>query len=165
MTIFLKLLIELRLLEHLGQHTKQKRVKLKIKVPIYLLDSTLISLCLSLFDWATYRTKKGAVKTHTLLEYDGKLPVYVNITKGSVADNKGAENILLEKGAVIVADRFYNDFPMLYIWDSKGVFFVIRHKENLKFETLKERELPPKRAQNILKDEEIILSNPVSKEK
>ena len=88
---------------------------------------------------------------HTLLEYDGKLPVYVNITKGSVADNKGAENIPLEKGAVIVADRFYNDFPMLSIWDSKGVFFVIRHKENLKFETLQERELPPKGAQSILK--------------
>ena len=154
-----------KLLEQLGQHTKQKRVKLKIKVPVYLLDSTLISLCLSLFDWATYRTKKGAVKMHTLLEYDGKLPVYVNITKGSVADNKGAENIPLEKGAVIVADRFYNDFPMLSIWDSKGVFFVIRHKENLKFETLQERELPPKGAQSILKDEEIVLSNPLSKEK
>lgn len=85
-----------KLLEQLGQHTKQKRIKLKIKVSVYLLDSTLISLCLSLFDWATYRTKKGAVKMHTLLEYDGKLPVYVNITKGSVADNKGAENIPLE---------------------------------------------------------------------
>ena len=71
----------------------------------------------------------------------------------------------LEKGAVIVADRFYNDFPILSIWDSKGVFFVIRHKENLKFEILKERELPPKAAQNILKDEEITLSNLVSKEK
>ena len=91
--------------------------------------------------------------------------LYVNITNGSVADNKGAENIPLENGAVIVADRFYNDFPMLSIWDSKGVFFVIRHKENLKFETLQQRELPPKGAQNILKDEDIILSNPISKEK
>ena len=54
---------------------------------------------------------------------------------------------------------------MLSIWDSKGVFFVIRHKENLKFETLQERELPPKGAQNILKDGDIILSNPISKEK
>lgn len=102
---------------------------------------------------------------HTLLEYDGKLPVYVNITQGSVADNKGAENIPLEKGAVIVADRFYNDFPMLSIWDSKGVFFVIRHKNNLKYESVKERELPENTAQNILKDEEIELLNLVSKEK
>ena len=36
-----------KLLEQLGQHTKERRTKLKIKVPVYLLDSTLISLCLS----------------------------------------------------------------------------------------------------------------------
>jgi hypothetical protein len=155
----------LKLLDHLGQQTKQKRVKLKIKVPVYLLDATVISLCLSLFDWAKYRTQKGAVKMHTLLEYDGKLPVYVNITDGSVADNKGAENIPLEKGSMIVADRFYNDFPMLSNWDSKGVFFAIRHKGNLKYEKIKDRDLPHKTAQNILVDEEIVLANPTSKEK
>lgn len=153
------------LLKSLGQQAALRRVKLKIKVPVYLLDATLISLCLSIFDWATFRTKKGAVKLHTLLNYDGKLPVYMNITQGSVADNKGAYDIPLEKGAVIVADRYYNDFPMLNVWDSKGVFFVIRHKENLKFKTVKERELPKNRAQHVLIDEEIEFTNPISKEK
>jgi hypothetical protein len=153
------------LLKYLGQQAAFKRVKLKIKVPVYLLDATLISLCLSVFDWAKFRTKKGAVKLHTLLNYDGKLPVYVNITEGSVADNKGAYDIPLEKGSVIVADRYYNDFPMLNIWDSKEVFFVIRHKGNLKFETVKERELPQNAAQHVLIDEEIELTNSASKEK
>jgi len=55
-----------------------------------------------------------------MLDYDGKMPTYVNITKGSVANNKGAYNIPLEKRSVIVADRYYNDFPILNIWDSKG---------------------------------------------
>ncbi|WP_375577640.1 IS4 family transposase [Marivirga tractuosa] len=153
------------LLNSLGQQIGVKRTKLKIKVPVYLLDSTVISLCLSVFDWATFRTKKGAVKMHTLLDYDGKLPVYVNITEGSVGDNKGAYDIPLEKGSVIVADRYYNDFPMLNIWDSKGVNFVIRHKGNLKFEMVKERELPNNTAQHILKDEEIILTGYQSKKK
>jgi len=153
------------LLESLGQQAQLKRVKLKIKVPVYLLDATLISLCLSVFDWATFRTKKGAVKMHTLLDYDGKLPVYVNITEGSVADNKGAYDIPLEKGSVIVADRYYNDFPMLNIWDSKGVFFVIRHKHNLSYTSITERELPENTAQHVLKDEEIELENPQSKAK
>lgn len=153
------------MLRSLGQQMGVKRAKLKIKVPVFLLDSTTISLCLSLFDWATFRTKKGAVKMHTLLDYDGKLPVYVNITEGSVADNKGAYDIPLEKGAVIVADRYYNDFPMLKVWDSKGVYFAIRHKDNLGFKTIKERELPQNTAQHILIDEEIELTNPVSKEK
>lgn len=154
-----------QLLGYLGQHMKTRRVKLRIKVPVYLLDSTTISLCLSLFDWAKFRTQKGAVKMHTLLDYDAKLPVYVNITEGSKGDNKGAYDIPLQSGSVIVADRYYNDFPMLRVWDSKGVFFVIRHKENLSFDTIKENELPDKHAQHILKDEIIVLSNKTSKEK
>jgi hypothetical protein len=144
---------------------KSKRVNIKIKVPVYLLDSTTISLCLSLFDWAKFRAQKGAVKMHTLLDYDGKLPVYVNITEGSIADNKGAYDIPLQKGSVVVADRYYNDFPMLRIWDSKGVFFVIRHKHNLVFKSIQENELPQESAQHILKDEIIELTNTISKEK
>lgn len=153
------------LLHSLGQQASLKRVKLKIKVPVYLLDATVVSLCLSVFDWATFRTKKGAIKMHTLLDYDGKLPVYVNITEGSVGDNKGAYDIPLEKGSVIVADRYYNDFPMLNVWDSKGVYFVIRHKSNLAYNRIKERELPDNTAQHVLIDEEIELTNPQSKTK
>jgi hypothetical protein len=89
----------------------------------------------------------------------------VNITEGSVADNKGAYGIPLEKGSVIVADRYYNDFPLLNVWDSSGVFFVIRHKDNLAFTTVRERELPEHTAQQVLKDEEIELTNPQSKAK
>ena len=57
------------LLESLGQLSQFKRVKFRIKSKIFLLDSTTISLCLSLFDWAKYKTAKGAVKMHTLLDY------------------------------------------------------------------------------------------------
>lgn len=154
-----------QLLESLGQHPKFKQVKFRIKSKIFLLDSTTISLCLSLFDWAKYKTAKGAVKMHTLLDFDGNIPAYVNITDGKTADNKGANDIPLLKGSVIVADRFYNDFPLLHVWDSKGVFFVIRHKENLQFETLKENDLPDNRHQHILKDEIICLKNESSKSK
>ena len=153
------------LLESLGQQAKFKQVKFRIKSKIFLLDSTTISLCLSLFDWTKYKTAKGAVKMHTLLDYDGNLPAYVHITDGKTADNKGAYDIPLLKGSVIVADRFYNDFPLLHIWDSKGVYFVIRHKENLSYTTLKENELPENRHSNILKDEIIELCNPLSKDK
>lgn len=153
------------LLKSLGQQARSKRENIRIKAPVYLLDSTLISLCISIFDWATFRTSKGAVKMHTLLDYDGKLPAYVNITEGSVGDNKGAYSIPLEKGSVIVADRYFNDFPMLNIWDSKGVFFVIRHKDNLAFNTITERDLPENTAQHILIDQEIELTNTISKAK
>ena len=153
------------LFESLGRHPKFKQVKFRIKTKIFLLDSTTISLCLSIFDWAKYKTAKGAVKMHTLLDFDGNLPAYVNITDGKTADNKGAYDIPLLKGSVVVADRFYNDFPLLNVWDSKGVFFVIRHKENLQYVSLKENELPENYNQHILKDEIIELKSDVSKNK
>jgi hypothetical protein len=153
------------LLGSLGQQVGFKQVKFKIKSKIFLLDSTTISLCLSLFDWAKYKTAKGAVKMHTLLDFDGNLPAYVNITDGKTADNKGAYDIPLLKGSVIVADRFYNDFSLLNIWDSKGVYFVIRHKENIQYTVIKENELPENRHQHILKDEIIELKNTVSSNK
>jgi hypothetical protein len=152
-----------KLLSNLGQQAGFKQVKFRIKSKIFLLDSSTISLCLSLFDWAKYKTAKGAVKMHTLLDYDGNLPAYVNITNGKTADNKGAYDIPLLKGSVIVADRFYNDFALLNVWDSKGVYFVIRHKENIKFTTVKENELPDNRHQHILKDEIIELTGNKSK--
>ena len=102
---------------------------------------------------------------HTLLDYDGNLPAYVNITDGKTADNKGAYDVPLLQGSVIVADRFYNDFSLLNVWDSKGVFFVVRHKENIRFKTIKENELPENRHQNILKDEIIELTGNTSKKK
>ena len=117
------------------------------------------------FRLAKYKTHKGAVKMHTLLDYDGNLPAYVNVTNGKTADNKGAYDIPLLANSVIVADRYYNDFSLLNVWDSNKVFFVIRHKDNIRFESIKENELPAEKAQHILKDEVIRLTGNQSKNK
>ena len=154
-----------QLQSRLGQLAGYKQIKFRIKSRIFLLDATTISLCLSLFDWAHYKTTKGAVKMHTLLDYDGNLPAYVNITNGKTADNKGAYDIPLLKGSVIVADRYYNDFSLLKVWDSTGVFFVIRHKDNIQFDSIKENPLPDQRHQHILIDEIIELKGYQSKNK
>jgi hypothetical protein len=102
---------------------------------------------------------------HTLLDYDGNLPAYVNITDGKTADNKGVYEIPLLKGSVIVADRYYNDFSLLNTWNQSGVFFVVRHKDNIQFKDMKENDLPEVNHQHILKDEIIELSGVQSKKK
>ena len=153
------------LLTHMGNLSGKQRTKFRIKSKIFLLDATTISLCLSLFDWAAYKTTKGAVKMHTLLDYDGNLPAYVNVTDGKTADNKGAYDIPLLAKSVIVADRFYNDLNLLNVWDSKEVFFVVRHKDNLAFKTIIEKEIPESKQEHILKDELIELTGAVSKKK
>jgi hypothetical protein len=68
---------------------------------------------------------------YTLLDYDGNLPAYVNITDDKTDDNKGAYDIPLLKGSVIVSDRFYNDFPLLNIWDSTGCFLLLDTRKTL----------------------------------
>lgn len=147
-----------QLQKSLGQQAGFKQVKFKIKSKIFLLDSTVITLCLSLFDWAQYKTCKGAVKMHTLLDYDGNLPSYVNITEGRTPDNKGAYNIPLVKNSVIVADRFYSDLKLLFNWDSNKVHYVVRHRKDLQFRTLTEHKLPEERHPHVLKDETIELT-------
>ena len=69
---------------------------------------------------------------HTPLDYDGHLPAYVNITDGKSADTKGAYDIPLLKGSVIAKDRFYNEFSLLNVWDSKQVYFVVRLQKTVK---------------------------------
>ena len=73
--------------------------------------------------------------------------------------------LALIRYSVIVADRFYNDFGLLNVWDSNEVFFVVRHKENLQYTVIKENELPENRHQHILTDQIIELKNTSSKEK
>lgn len=145
------------LLSHLQQKAGFKQIKFKIRKKIYLLDSTLITLCLSVYDWARYTKVKGAIKLHTLLDYDGCLPSYVHITDGKDSDVKIAKLINLQPNTVLVADRGYVDFDLLNKWNKLKVNFVIRLKENIKYITMKEHPLFETKQQHILIDEEIRL--------
>jgi hypothetical protein len=143
---------------HNFQHKANfKQVKLKIKQKIFLLDSTLISLCLSLYDWAYYTKVKGAVKIHTLLDYDGCLPSYIYISTGKDADVKIAKQINLQPNTVVVADRAYLDFDLLNKWDKGKVSFLVRLKDNIKYISMGENSLSEIGEENILIDEKIRL--------
>jgi hypothetical protein len=153
------------LLKSLGQQKGFRKVNFRLKSKILLLDSTLISLSLGLFDWAKYKTSKGAVKIHTLLDYEGSLPVFINMTEGAKADNIAAFDMPIIPNSIIVADRFYNDFKLLNVWDSKQIKFVIRHKENLNFTIIKENFISKLNREYILEDQIIEFSGSQSKKK
>ena len=120
---------------------------------------------MSLYEWAHYTIKKGAVKMHTLLDYDSLLPEFVNITDGKCGDNRGALYIPVSPHSVVVADCGYCDFSLLDYWDSRNVFFVVRHRDNLLYSQIEERLLPETRAQNVLIDEIIELTGEQTKKK
>ncbi len=136
------------------------------KMPIKLLDSSTITLTMSLYEWAHYTTRKGAVKMHTLLDYDSLLPEFVNITDGKCGDNRGALDIPVPPHSVVVADRGYCDFSLLDYWDSRNVFFCCQAQGQPALLTkIEERLLPETRAQNVLIDEIIELTGEQTKKK
>jgi hypothetical protein len=97
---------------------------------IKLIDSTTISLCLEMFDWAKFRTAKGGIKIHTSLDDSSGLPDVINITEAKTHDNKGMENNVFEKGTIIVEDRGYFDFSLMLRRILANNIFVTRIKDN-----------------------------------
>lgn len=137
--------------------------KFRFKNKLVSLDSTVIDLCLSLYDWARFRRTKGAVKLHLVLDHDGYLPCFGIITDGKVADVKAAHQMHFAPGTIIVDDRGYNDYRLFAQWTHAGVYFVTRMKDNALFEVVEERKPPQNRG--ILKDQIIRLTGPGAKHK
>ena len=83
--------------------------KFRFKHKLLSLDSTVIPLCLSVFDWARYKRAKGAVKVHMVLDHDGYLPSYAVITDGRTADITAAKRMTFAPDTMLVFDHGYSD--------------------------------------------------------
>lgn len=100
---------------------------------VYAFDSTTIDLCLSVFDWALFRKRKGGVKIHTLYDIETQIPTFFHITPAKVNDMKAMDAIPYEENSFYIFDRGYNDFRRLHNIDSIGAFFVVRGRKNNDF--------------------------------
>lgn len=105
----------------------------ELKQTVYALDATVIDLCLSLFPWARFRKRKGAVKLHTLLDLRGSIPSLIVVTHGKVHEVNILDELFIEAGAIYIMDRGYLDFARLYKIQTSSAFFIIRAKSNFHF--------------------------------
>jgi len=144
-------LLRLRHNSHIIEEIKGSTIK--------LIDSTTISLCLSMFDWAKYRTAKGGIKIHTCWDDTLLIPEIVNISEARLHDRYGLSQLIFPKDTIIVEDRGYFDFTLMLNRIKAQNIFVTRIKENTIFKRIEELELPEGEDQNILKDEIIILNS------
>lgn len=133
---------------------RRKKYARRLKRKIFIMDSSIIPLCLSLFDWAKYRTTKGAIKLHAVLDYDTGLPCYASLSDGKKHDVMIAKETLFPSGSVLVIDRAYVDYRWLYNLDSNGVIFVTRLKSNAAIEVLDDY-LTNDKHDHILSDQDI----------
>ena len=117
----------------------------RFKNKLMSLDSTTITLCLSLFPWAKFRRAKGGVKVHVLLDHCDYMPSYVLITEARRHDRVVADGLRLQPGSIVVMDRGYNDYDLFGQWADEGVYFVTRLKDNAQYEVLEDLPLPQNR--------------------
>lgn len=104
---------------------------------IYALDSTTISTSIKLATWALGKYSKGAVKMHTLLDLRGPIPAQIYITDGKWHDSNMWELVEFESGAVYTADKAYVDLEQMWRINLAVAFFVMRPKDNMRFETIR----------------------------
>ena len=123
--------LAMRLMTRARQLYASESLNIDIDATVYALDSTTIDLCLSLFDWAPFRTTKAAVKMHTLLDLRGSIPAFIHISDGKMGDVKVLDILPVEAGAFYVMDRGYLDFERLYQMHQAGAFFVTRAKRGM----------------------------------
>lgn len=105
--------------------------KFKFDMPLYIFDSTLISLALSVYDWAYYRKKKGGIKLHFQLDHSGHLPCFMVMSEGKCHDMKQAKkSFVIEPDSMYCFDRGYYDLRWHKHIDDEGAYFVTRSKSN-----------------------------------
>jgi putative transposase len=117
------------------------KYKLKLNRKFYILDSTTIDLCLKLFPWARFRKTKAAVKIHALIQADGALPTFLQITDGKVHDTTVAKEVPIPKGSYLAIDRAYHDFNQYKSYNDNKIRFVTRKKTNAKYAIVKSHQV------------------------
>lgn len=129
--------------------------KFRFKHKLLSLDSTVIPLCLSVFDWARYKRAKGAVKLHMVLDHDGYLPSYAVMTDGRTADITAAKRMTFAPDTMLVFDRGYADHNWWLQLTRQKVHFVTRLKDSVEYGIAEQRGVPE--GSDILRDEVIVL--------
>ena len=155
-----------QVLDQLGKATpgfvqdRRRGAAFRFKVPIHVVDSTVMELVANCMDWAQHRRRKAAAKTHMRLNLQSLLPSFVIVDTAGEHDNKRARELCagIKSGEIVLFDKGYVDFEHLRDLDARGVFWVTRAKDNLAYDTV--GAMPASHDPKILRDEIIQLSNP-----
>ena len=117
------------------------RKRFRFTNKLYSFDATVVKLCLSVFPWAKFRTAKGGIKLHTLLDHDGYIPAFIKITAAKVADITVARVLKLPAYSIVVMDRAFLDFAWFHKLSKRKNCFVTRIKDGINYRVVKRRKV------------------------
>ena len=131
--------------------------KFRFKCKLYSMDATTISLCLSVFPWASFRRNKAGVKMNTVLDHDGYIPAFVNIGNAKTHESRMAKSLSLPRGSIVTFDKGYICYSWFRILAGKAIFFVTRLKDNASYKLIERR--PVNRKSGVTSDHIIEVTN------
>jgi hypothetical protein len=133
------------LLEKVQKETGSKKDKrFRFKNRLIAIDSTTISLCLSLCMWASFRSKKGGVKVHTMYDIKRQIPDFMIITEARKHDHTAVIDMPFRRGTIYVLDRAYLCLKSLQNINENGAFFVTRTKTNTQYGVIRKNKITAK---------------------
>ena len=125
----------------------------RFRNPLFAIDSTTVSVSLKAYDWARYRTNKGAIKLHTQLNLSGNLPCFVVMSNGKMSDIQAARKwFRIEPDSIYTYDKGYCDYAWFKEIDGKGAFFVTRLRRNARLKVVGQH-LEPNEKLGVVADE------------
>lgn len=132
----------MKLIEEAKQLYKgDNQLEIDLKGDVFALDSSTVDLCLNIYWWATFRSTKGGIKIHTVLNSKTAIPEFIFITDASVHDVNILDKIPISEGTYYVMDKAYTDFRRLYSMHCKRAYFVVRAKGNSKYKKIVVRKI------------------------
>ncbi len=126
--------------------------RFKFKNEIKAIDSTSISLCMSLYAWASFRSTKAGIKAHTIYDVKKRIPEFMVITDGRCHDHTAVGHMQINEKAIYVLDRGYLCFKTLENIEKNRAFFVTRTKTNTRYAIISRNRVTGK---GILRDDYI----------
>ncbi len=110
----------------------------RFKRMIHVVDSTTIQLIANCLDWAKHRRRKGAAKMHLRLDLHSFLPNFILVKSAGTHDSKEAPALCagIHEGEIVIFDKAYVDFKHLWQLCLRGVFWITRAKDNMKYEVV-----------------------------
>jgi hypothetical protein len=141
-----------------GSGLNLRKAKFRFKNPLFSVDTTTITLCLSLFPWAKFRQAKGGVKLHVLLDHDVYMPRFLDLSEARDHDITHLDTMPIPAESVVAMDLGYTDYDLYDRWTKERIWFVTRMKCNAAYEVVEQRSVPKNRS--ILSDEVIHFTGP-----
>lgn len=145
------------------------RLKMEVIKKLFIVDSTVISLFKDILRVAGRPRKdgksKGGIKAHVMIHAAELMPCLVRFTEGVRHDSTFLKHLNVAEGSYIVMDKGYTDYLQYAQWSDRGIYFITRMKDNARYESIEEIDLPEDKDHEIIKDEAITLEYTVNGQK